>query len=255
MNIEEIIKKGEGLTIDFKEEYTKNIARVVASFASCFGGLVIIGIDKFDNVIGVDKSKIDNLKASIDSLVQNVHPRCFCEYTEGKIGEKSLLLIKVDKGTRSLYFYDDRPYIRQGTISRPAKPEEVDEIVINYYYAQGLKAVLTELKMIHKILHKKMPILELPLNAWFRLMQMVPSEGQGNMIERLSDTYGTIMVWNNHGKIISNQIQIDELNIARIMDGPIGKFCGQREMNLALIVENMVTEIENYLNIAGDKNV
>jgi hypothetical protein len=44
-------------------------------------------------------------------------------------GQAWVARIEVPKGPEPVYFSNDKPYIRHGSTSRPAKPQEVAELV------------------------------------------------------------------------------------------------------------------------------
>jgi len=249
MNIQKVIEKGEGLTVDFKVKVPGDLGRFIASFASTEGGTILVGIDNNRNVIGIEPSKMDQVQQMVDGAIQNIHPSCDCDYEEIKIDGKHILAVKVKKGSRPIYYYSHRAYIREGTSSRPAKPEEVEQLVIDFYFVQGLRAVHTELKTICKIVERRMAILEIPIDAWGRLVQTVSSGYQDNLVERLADMYSSIMVWNSHGKIISTKVELENnFNIINIMDGPIGRFCSQRDTNLTSSLKFIINEIDEYFS-------
>lgn len=247
MNIEQLIEKGEGLTSDFKQEVPRDLGKVIASFASTQGGAVLIGVDSNRDIVGVELSKIDNEQSRIDQAIQNVHPTCVCDYEQAAIQDKYVLILKVKKGSHPLYYYNYRPYIREGTSSRPATPDEVVNRVLDYYFVQGLRGARAELAAIKKMVEGIMPILELPTDAWRHLIQIASSDGHNGIVEQINSTYTSIMIWNSHGKIISNSINMENFNVSGIMNGPIGAFCNERNIHLAKTITDMISEIDHYL--------
>jgi len=72
--IENIIVKGEGLTIEFKtakDELPKNIFETVCAFLNRNGGIVILGIDDDKNIVGVDINKVEKICKEFSNLSNN----------------------------------------------------------------------------------------------------------------------------------------------------------------------------------------
>ncbi|MFH1882545.1 MAG: ATP-binding protein [Planctomycetota bacterium] len=59
-----LLKEGEGLTVEFKEQYTPRIDRDIVAFSNTKGGIILIGVSDEGKVIG---EKLTNkLKAQIN---------------------------------------------------------------------------------------------------------------------------------------------------------------------------------------------
>ncbi len=44
-NVLDLIKTGEGITLEFKENISNNLGREICSFANSQGGKIILGVD------------------------------------------------------------------------------------------------------------------------------------------------------------------------------------------------------------------
>ncbi len=116
----EIVKIGEGYTIEFKEKPNDTIAKDICAFANASGGKIVLGIyDKTNEAKGFNltneiKSKIQNYARNIDpSLVVNVE----------KVGK--LAVIYVPEGKDKPYFSNGRCYFRQGANSQQLSRDEI----------------------------------------------------------------------------------------------------------------------------------
>lgn len=245
MDLKSIIQEGEGPHLDFKEAIPRDLGKVIASFASCGGGLILIGIDKNRNSIGVDAEKLDGLWQHVDEAIQKVHPTCLCDYRTEIFEERSIMTIKVKAGNHSLYYYNAIPYIREGTSSRPATPEEVENIVLDFYFSQGLRSVLNELKAIKQIIDGKMFVLELPTESWKQLIQRTRNEGQEAILNKVNSIYQTILIWNSHATVVQ-KLNIEEYSFTFPFKGLMGEFFIKREQSL-ITLESSIISLEEEL--------
>lgn len=119
---------GEKHTQEFMAEFPTqghDLAKEVAAFATSGGGIILIGVRDDGSIASLDESERDKLRLRAQGIVSQVKP-CpkvdvtLC-YDEGFILS---VLIRQDQ-TEPVYYYDHRPYIRDGSQSRPATPEEV----------------------------------------------------------------------------------------------------------------------------------
>lgn len=151
-------------------------------------------------IVGLDASETENnFHSKVDNARRKIQPQCHCTCYFETIKEKTIAIISVSKGTRPVYYCDYTPYFRDGTQSRPAEPEEVEKLVLEYYFIQGLRAVRFELKLIKKMIEKTLPILELPTEAWKDLIKKAGNPEHEAIVDRLSETYNQILIWNNIG--------------------------------------------------------
>ena len=124
----EIRAAGEHHCHEFKAEFpaqAHELAKEVAAFATSGGGLVLIGVGDDGGVVGLSESDRDQLRLRAQGVVAQVRPRPLFDvtpcYDEGFI---LAILIRQDQA-EPVYYYDHRPYIRDGSQSRPATPDEV----------------------------------------------------------------------------------------------------------------------------------
>jgi len=67
-----ILKEGEGLGVEFKEQFTAKIDRDIVAFANTNGGKIILGVNDQGHIIG--EKLTNDLKAKINDLARNCQP-------------------------------------------------------------------------------------------------------------------------------------------------------------------------------------
>lgn len=117
----------EGLNVEFKRQFTKEIIKTVVAFINTNGGKIYIGIEDDGTLIGIDNSDkvLLTLTNSIrDSIKPDVTLFTSCEI-ENRDGKK-IIVVDVQKGVAAPYYLSEkgiRPsgvYVRQGASSVPA---------------------------------------------------------------------------------------------------------------------------------------
>lgn len=122
----------ENENVEFKREYVDDIKKIVISFANTNGGELYIGIEDDGTPVGVSNVDEIILKVS-NSLRDNIKPdlTMFISYETRIIGNKSIVVVSVQKGTASPYYLANkglRPegvFVRQGASSVPASDANI----------------------------------------------------------------------------------------------------------------------------------
>ena len=117
----------EGITTEFKREYTDEIKKTVIAFANTRGGEVLIGVEDDGTVIGVadmDGTMLKVTNALRDSIKPDITMFLLCEKRE--MGGKDVVAVSVQKGIACPYYLAAkglRPegvFVRQGASTVPA---------------------------------------------------------------------------------------------------------------------------------------
>lgn len=117
----------EGMTTEFKREYTDEIKKTVVAFANTSGGELLIGAEDDGTVIGVpdvDKTMLKVTNALRDSIKPDITMFLLCEKRE--MEGKDVVAVSVQKGTACPYYLAAkglRPegvFVRQGASTVPA---------------------------------------------------------------------------------------------------------------------------------------
>ncbi|MDR1099853.1 MAG: putative DNA binding domain-containing protein [Treponema sp.] len=117
----------EGLTVEFKREYTEEIKKTIAAFANTGGGTLYVGITDDGAVAGVNAPDETILKLS-NSVRDSIRPdvTLFVDYKTEMMEGASVIVVRVQKGTACPYYLAGkgiRPegvFVRQGASSVPA---------------------------------------------------------------------------------------------------------------------------------------
>lgn len=127
--------QGEGQLLEFKEAFPEQahvLGKEIAAFATSGGGRILIGVSDMGNCVGLeaaDPSSRDRLVERAEGIVGTVRPMVNANVLLASESGKTVLCIDVLKQHEPVYYYDFRPYIRDGRRSRPAEPGEVKECV------------------------------------------------------------------------------------------------------------------------------
>ena len=117
----------EGITTEFKREYTDEIKKAVIAFANTRGGEVLIGVEDDGTVIGVpdvDGTMLKVTNALRDAIKPDITMFLLCEKRE--MEGKDVVAVIVQKGTACPYYLAAkglRPegvFVRQGASTVPA---------------------------------------------------------------------------------------------------------------------------------------
>jgi len=114
-SIEELIEREESETLEFKKSLSewKEIVETVSAFSNTKGGIIVVGLDDYKNLVGINISKgtIENLT---NEILNNTEPKIYPEIEVVSKEGKKLILIKVDKYPFDVVLAFGRPFKRVG---------------------------------------------------------------------------------------------------------------------------------------------
>jgi len=127
-----VIPPSEGINVEFKRELSRkqrrDVCKEVAAFASTEGGSVFIGIDDDGCVYGIIDEKPELQRDTISRFINTyISPIPIFNINIITFRGVDIIEIVVENGPHPIYYYDGKPYIRVGTISVPASPDQVIE--------------------------------------------------------------------------------------------------------------------------------
>ncbi|HEY5268501.1 MAG TPA: ATP-binding protein [Candidatus Saccharimonadales bacterium] len=130
------LKVIEGVSLEYKQDFPKDLAKQFVTFSNTQGGLIIIGISE-DPKTGLPEKwdGIDATTKPIDRVYQiaaNVIPfPSFEVTTTDEVGGKVFVLIRVREGMAPPYVTnsDPTPWVRTGNISTPIGAANRDELL------------------------------------------------------------------------------------------------------------------------------
>jgi hypothetical protein len=140
LTFEEMILLNEGQNYDFKEELPRNekLASEVCAFANLQGGgIILLGVGKHGNIIGLPKGKdLDDRQLRIVNVIHNycspVPQFTFYPCDSPDELTKCILIIRVSELSNKPCMTQDKVFIRSGASTRPASPEEIRRLVLGH---------------------------------------------------------------------------------------------------------------------------
>ncbi len=136
-DIENIIKSGEGNTVEFKlslrwdlklnkvnKDLTDKVIKTIAAFANTNGGLILIGVHDSGDIKGIPKNfeelkTMDNYQKHIDDRVQDKLGNVVCAYKDQSFfgfNGKNVLMIRV-RESKTCISYDNKDIIVRRGVS------------------------------------------------------------------------------------------------------------------------------------------
>lgn len=128
--------RGEGQTIEFKERLPSqahDIAKSIAAFASTNDGYLIYGVNNEGRIVGLSDTQRPEVRDEhtlrIIGSAKTIRPPVHPTITWALYQELVVCVVRISKGTNAPYYSNNRPMVRRANVSRPAEPEEVEQIV------------------------------------------------------------------------------------------------------------------------------
>lgn len=128
----------EGVRVEYKQEITKDIPKIISSFANTQGGIYIIGVkaDQTDNKVnspieGIPKTEgIEEriVQSSVMGIYPSVIPEVILVDVPGT--ENVVIVVRVDESIQAPHAIQNstRVYIRAGSITQPYEKPELAEM-------------------------------------------------------------------------------------------------------------------------------
>ena len=142
--LEAAIHGGEGSHYEFKEELpgqAHNLGKEIAAFATSGGGAIFLGISDAAAVIGLegleDEEARSDFRERVEGIARVVRPVVTPRIAYLDYGGATLCIVSVPDGGEPVYYYDHRPYVRIGSQSRPAEPEDVKQRISDWISGGG----------------------------------------------------------------------------------------------------------------------
>jgi len=140
--LSELIKTGEGYTLEFKENISSSIGKDICAFANASGGRIIVGVKDDGTVLDPNLSNSD--KSKIQDIARNMNPAF--KVSINQVG--NLAVVDVFGGKNKPYSVSGKFYLRIGSNS-----QQLDRDEIRYFFQkEGL--ILFDKKVDHKFGYK-----------------------------------------------------------------------------------------------------
>ena len=134
-SLTELIEKimlGEDSTIEFKREMPpqrNSLADEIAAFANTQGGVILIGVDDYREIVGLELQNLDNVEKTVVEICEDSIEPAVPIFTEKlRIDDKNLLKIEVP---RSLFVHKtpNGYFARQGSSKREMPTDQLARLL------------------------------------------------------------------------------------------------------------------------------
>ena len=115
------------------------MAKEIAAFGTSNPGVILLGVTDNGKAVGLDGIEtvagLDKLRTRVEGVSSNsIIPSLPVRLRSIIIDGKTIAVVEVPKGPEPVYYTKNGvPYIRHGSLSRTALPQEVNELVRRYY--------------------------------------------------------------------------------------------------------------------------
>jgi len=142
MNIEDLLQREEGKTLEFKQDLSspRNLMKTLTAFANTAGGKIIIGVDDTTHQpLGIE-NPLDDEERLCSMIADSISPRLVPDVELITLDNKTLLMVEVFlSGSRPHWLKAEGPedgvYVRLGSTNRKADRELIAEL---HRTAQGV---------------------------------------------------------------------------------------------------------------------
>jgi len=124
----DLMRLGEGLTLEFKRSVSADLGREVCAFANAIGGRIVVGADDHGNLLGV--SDINRTKSEIQSIARNVDPPIAVEIEP----IENVLLVTIPPGSAKPHMVGGKFYMREAATTQQLNRNEIRE----FFFKEGL---------------------------------------------------------------------------------------------------------------------
>ena len=128
----------EGVRVEYKQEITKDIPKIVSSFANTQGGVFIIGVkaDQTDNTVVFPIEGMPDTPGIEERIMQSayegIYPPVIPEVIKVNVPESEnvVTIVRVDESVSAPHAIQNstRVYIRVGSVTQPYKKPELSEL-------------------------------------------------------------------------------------------------------------------------------
>lgn len=142
-NIEDFCKQAlpEGIRLDYKENFPKDLAKTIAAFANMYGGVILIGVEETDEstpklpIKGIPSERGLHEKVTTIAL-SGIYPPVFpevkvCEFrSKGSKKPRAVILIRVQESPDAPHAIENKTkvYFRVDRQTQPYELADIDQV-------------------------------------------------------------------------------------------------------------------------------
>ena len=182
--------KEEGFNIELKEKITETFLKTVSAFANYNDGKIVFGVNNAGGIVGVDAG--DNQRLKIENMINDsIVPVPKYSFEIKKIVDKNIIVLSVNKGKDTPYYYKGKTYKRSDTSTVEVDRFELNRLVLgginmDYEEKPSLKKLLN-FTYLEKCLKKEIGLDSISLDI-LKTLKLYNKEGHYNIAgELLSD--------------------------------------------------------------------
>ncbi len=124
----DLIKTGEGYTLEFKEKLPDDVGRDICAFANSAGGKILLGVKDNGEVIGFTLT--NHIRSQIQDIARKMDPPFSVVIDQ----VENVSIIFIHEGAEKPYCVGGRFYIRIGSNTQQMNRKEIKE----FFHREGL---------------------------------------------------------------------------------------------------------------------
>ena len=170
----------EGVRVEYKQEITKDIPKIVSSFANTQGGVFVIGVkaDQTDNKVIFPIEGIPDTAGIEERIMQSayegIYPSVIPEVIKVNVPETENIVViaRVDESVSAPHAIQNstRVYIRVGSVTQPYKKPELAEIDRIEYLFKRRQDTQTVTQQILDRIENRSSLIYTPNNPTMKLI-------------------------------------------------------------------------------------
>jgi ATP-dependent DNA helicase RecG len=134
--VHRLILAGEGPGVEFKERFTPAVDREIVAMANAGGGAILIGVADDSTLVGLEEAP-QRLEEPVMGLCRtNIQPALTPVVETVSLAEGTVAVIRVPEGKQKPYTANGICYVRSGSTTRRARPEELRALSFEAEYTR-----------------------------------------------------------------------------------------------------------------------
>ena len=169
----------EQYNLELKESVTKTFLKTVCAYANYHNGRIVFGITDSGDVVGVSPVREEMLRIE-NQINDSIDPRPAYNLSIESRGKKRIVVLDVQRGKDTPYYYKGKAYKRSDTATVPVDRQELNRLVLsgmnlNYEATKSDKQDL-EFKVLEKKMKGVLGIESLSLDV-LKTLELFSKEG------------------------------------------------------------------------------
>jgi len=120
---------GEGEQLEYKRAWARDIGEKLVSFANTSGGTLLLGVTDDATIAGLSAERLIEAEEKAANLCSSIQPPLAPEFRVLEHAGHRLLAVTVSRSTTEVHYLGGTCYVRIGSTTRPATPDEVTRLL------------------------------------------------------------------------------------------------------------------------------